>query len=461
MRSTRSQARTRRAAALSAVLGVLAACSDGLPTHPATPRTPTPAAPAAIPCTADVRAGTLVCSGSTGSVAGVRGNRIIGGQRVNVTLTSSNVQYDSVTETLSVDVTVQNLLVQRMGSDGATVNGVRVFFATGPSATVGEGQVRVQNADSTGIFTAAGQPYFIYPGALPYLGVSAPRRWEFRVPKNVTTFVFSVYVQAALVPVIVFDLVQGDNTDIYRMGIDGNDLTQLTTSVLSDESPTVAQGTVAFVSYRDGNAELYSVPLKGGTETRLTSTPTITESTPALSPDGTKLAWVRPTSGLSKVWAGNADATGAAAVVQPASASSIESTPDWASSTRLALGSTAAASSDIYELTLGGSPTLIAGGGQAEVEPAWSADGTRVAFSSNRTRDPELYVVTVGTGDVARITTRTGGDGAPTWLSDGRIVYTCTQGVQLRLCIVDPANPAGAAVISTPGDADHASAVRF
>jgi hypothetical protein len=454
--------RSARTAAVPAALAVLAACSDGLPTHPAAPRTPVPPAPAGIPCTADVRAGTLVCSGGTGGVAGgLRANRIIGGQGLNVTLTSSNVQYDSVTETLSADVTVQNLLVQRMGSDGTTVSGVRVFFATNPNTTVGEGRAEVANEDSTGMFTASGQPYFIYPGALPYQSVSAPRRWEFKVPRSVTTFVFTVYVHAPLVPVIVFDMAPGGNPDIYRMGIDGNDLTRLTTSALTDEAPTVAQGKVVFVSYRDGNAELYSMPLKGGAQTRLTTTPTVTEAMPALSPDGTRLAWVQPSGAFTKVWAGNPDATGGAAVVVPAVNTAIESTPSWVSSTRLAFGSTAAASSDIYDLTLGGTPTMVAGGDRAEVEPAWSPDGTRIAFSSTRTRDPELYVLTVGTGALERITTRTGGDGAPTWLADGRIVYTCTQGIQLRLCIVDPANPAGAAVIPTPNDADHAAAVRF
>ncbi|HEU4561612.1 MAG TPA: hypothetical protein VFS20_27550 [Longimicrobium sp.] len=460
MHSICSVAHFLRAAALPAALAVLAACSDGTPTT-ATPRAPTPGVPTAIPCTVNVRAGTLVCSGGAGGVGGVRGNRVIGGQGVNVTLTSSNVQYDSLTQTLSADVTVQNLLVQRMGSDGATESGVRVFFASAPGTTGGEGQVQVLNADSTGIFTATGQRYFIYPGALPYQGVSAARRWEFQVPKSVTTFVFQVYVHAALVPAIAFEMTADGNTDIYRMGIDGNDLTRLTTSAMNDESPTVAQGTVVFVSYRDGNAELYSMPLKGGTQTRLTSTPAVAERVPALSPDGAKLAWVQPSSGLDKVWTGNANATGAAAAVVPAIAAAIESAPEWASSTRLAFGSTAGATNDIYDLAPGGAPTLLAGGDRAEVEPAWSADGARVAFVSNRTRDTELFVLAVGTGQVTQVTTRTGSDGSPTWLADGRIVYTCAQGIQLRLCIVDPANPAGAAQISTPGDADHASAVRF
>jgi acylaminoacyl-peptidase len=67
------------------------------------------------------------------------------------------------------------------------------------------------------------------------------------------------------------------------------------------------------------------------------------------------------------------------------------------------------------------------GGPSPEAEPAWSPDGTRIAFSANRRPDrdirvrSDIWVVEVGTGRVTRIT---GGEdalfGSPTWLPDGR-----------------------------------------
>ena len=444
-------------AALAALLA-LSACSDGGGiTQPAP--APTPAGPlAAISCAASVRDGRVECGQAQ---SGARADRIIGGQRVNVLVQSSNVSYDSLTGKFAFDLTVQNLLVQRMGSDGTTVSGIKVFFASGPVTTSGTGTPSVANADGLDAFTGSFQPYFYYPGGLASNATTPAKRWELNVPKSVKTFAFTLYVSTPLVPVIVFEMWPGNDHDVYRMGIDGNDVVKLSTSAMSDGSPTVAAGKVVFTSYRDGNAELYSVPLTGGAETRLTTSTTLQETSPALSPDGTKLAWVSGVSGgLTKVWSGSGTATGGAQAV-PGLPDAIQSSPNWKNSTTFAFTMAAASSADVWQVVPGNAPALLAGGGTAEVEPAWSPDGAKVAFASNRTGDTELYLLDVGTNVTTRLTTRAGSDGAPTWLADGRIVFTCIQGIQFRLCLVDPANPGTITVLSTPFQAEHASAVRF
>ncbi len=53
--------------------------------------------------------------------------------------------------------------------------------------------------------------------------------------------------------------------------------------------------------------------------------------------------------------------------------------------------------------------------GGTNLSPAWSPDGTKLAFSSSRTGDPEIYIVDNSEPDLKRITSFTGPDVSPVW----------------------------------------------
>ncbi len=76
-----------------------------------------------------------------------------------------------------------------------------------------------------------------------------------------------------------------------------------------------------------------------------------------------------------------------------------------------------------------GAARRLTGGATSDEDPAWSPDGSRIAFSASRGRDHDLdwqydvFVVEVASGRVTRLTDGTGCVfGSPAWLPDGQAV---------------------------------------
>jgi Tol biopolymer transport system component len=144
---------------------------------------------------------------------------------------------------------------------------------------------------------------------------------------------------------------------------------------------------IAFSSRREGKFSIYVVGVDGQDLRRVTDG-FGGDTEPAWSPDGTRIAFVRGYDGTSGGYAN--------------------------------LGS---CSSEIYVVNEDGSGErlLTDGGG---TDPAWSPDGTRIAFSSFRDGNYEIYTMASDGSSVKRLTYTDWAEGEPAWSPDGtRIAY--------------------------------------
>ena len=93
----------------------------------------------------------------------------------------------------------------------------------------------------------------------------------------------------------------------------------------------------------------------------------------------------------------------------------------------------------------GSNPVNVTFSASVEVGPAWSADGARIAFASDRSGAPELYLMNPDGSNVVRVTTQVGFVWSrPTWSPDSRrLAFACEVAPGNRdICVID-ANGSG------------------
>jgi Tol biopolymer transport system component len=254
---------------------------------------------------------------------------------------------------------------------------------------------------------------------------------------------------------------RGDRRDIYTEALDGTGLVRLTSDSADHHAPSAGKSAVFFGSTRTIGNVVARVARSGGATSDLAAALGSADA-PSLSPSGSTLAYLSMAP-LARVWTANADGSNAQrfAAADAGWTGAVEGHPVWSpTGDRIAYVSTRSGNPGIYVGALNGatgSATLVTSSASgASVEPAWSPDGTRLVFTSNRDGPTDLYVVTVATRTVARLTSMDH-VGQPTWLPDGRIVFTQWVGRVAGLLWLEPTAPKTIHSIATPGDAQHAA----
>jgi WD40-like Beta Propeller Repeat/PKD domain len=180
----------------------------------------------------------------------------------------------------------------------------------------------------------------------------------------------------------VANLVQG----IYQFELKVTDATGLfakdTTQVTVINQPLACNDCkIAFVSDRDGNADIYSCNADGSNILRLTYD-TGTDDEPAWSPDRSRIAFISDRTGNSELYIMNADGSN---VIRKTFSGTYSQNPTWSpDGSKVAYSTLSNGSSNIWVITvIGGSPSLVFETPGYDVHPAWSPDGTKIALVSD------------------------------------------------------------------------------
>ena len=205
---------------------------------------------------------------------------------------------------------------------------------------------------------------------------------------------------------------------LYR--VENGVVTRLAVTPGNDTDPRVAAGRIVFSSDRDANAEVYIEDTLASVSRRVTNS-SAQDDHPALSPDGSTIVFVSNRSGTPRLWSVAAPALDAVAFDAP---------------TAVATGSDSAI---------------------PEGAPAWSADGSEIAFTSTRAGVSQVFTIPVTGGDAVQVTNEVGGAFNPEWSTDGNSIYYLSTNGSVHLRRVKLSNGSATDFATDSLDLDAAS----
>jgi TolB protein len=240
---------------------------------------------------------------------------------------------------------------------------------------------------------------------------------------------------------VVFVSNRDGNDEIYMMDYDGANQTRITFNKYKDYMPAWSpdQRTIAYTSYKRGNADLYLRNIYEGTEILVASKGT--NYAAAFSPDGKKLAFCSTMSGDGNAAIYVLD-LGTTRTKRLTYSGAIDTAPSWSPTGReIAFTSdrTGQGAPQIYIMDAEGSNVRkVSFGGNYFDSPAWSPTGDRIAYVARVENIFDLYILNLRTNQTTKLTESNARNETPSWSPDGRhLVFTSNMSGSLQVYTID------------------------
>lgn len=223
--------------------------------------------------------------------------------------------------------------------------------------------------------------------------------------------------------------------EIYVVLSNGTGLKRLTDDTLLDGGPALSPdgSKIAWHSRRDATGhfeDVWVMSFDGSGRTNLTSASGFIDASPSWSSDGSKIAFVsdrdlHTSPDGREIYVMNVDGTAQTRITNNLF---WDDSPSWSSDGRLTFRSIRNSASHIWVMNADGSGetqvTAVAGGS----EPSWSPDARWIAFVSAVDGDSEVYIIHPDGSNLTQLTSDPAIDESPTWSPNGlQIAFISTR----------------------------------